>query len=168
MTEPTSSFSRRTARSSGPSRPVPTARNLEDADFFAWVGLYAQFLEQFGVPFDDTRALRTWQALDAEPGFTTVALERSGHLCGFAFAAPVIDACEGGIRLEVTAVFVERVESDGVALEALVEALHNHAVAAGANKLSWRLPPAHESFARLSSQFGELTEFGSYEMRVRR
>lgn len=168
MTESLPRTSRRSARATAASRPTPTVRPLSDSDFFAWVGLYSGYLSQMGVPFTDERALRTWQSLHHIAELEAFVVERSGHLAGFTYATPLLNPFDGFLALEIGAIYVEQMDSDGAALETLVGALHEHAASIGATKLLWRLPPSNDSYLRMSRQFGALTEFGTYEMPVQR
>ncbi|KAB1641951.1 hypothetical protein [Gulosibacter chungangensis] len=119
-----------------------------------------------GAPFTDARALRTWQGLDQIQDLHAIVVERSGHLTGFAFATPQLSSLDGFLRLEVGAIFVEDMESDGTALEVLVGALNDHAAGLGATKLIWRIPSSSDVWMRMSRQFGTLTDFGTFEMPV--
>lgn len=166
MTESLPRTSRRSARAAAASRPTPTVRQLSDSDFFAWVGLYSNYLAEMGVPFTDERALRTWQSMHRIAELESFVVERSGHLAGFAFATPHLSSFTGYLQLEVGAIYVERMESDGASLEVLVGALHEHATSMGATRLLWRMPSSNEAYLRMSRQFGTLTGDGSYEMPV--
>lgn len=148
------------------SRPTPTVRPLTDADFFAWIGLYNGFLTEMGVHFTDERALRLWQSMHRISELQAFVVERSGHLAGFTFATPHLNSFDGFLQLEIGAIYVEQMDSDGASLEMLVGALIEHAASIGATKLLWRMPPSNDSYLRMSSQFGTLTDLGTYEMPV--
>lgn len=166
MTESLPHTSRRRARAMATSRPTPTVRPLADSDFFAWVGLYSGYLREMGVQFTDERALRTWQSIQQISQLQAFVVERSGHLAGFALATPHLGALDGFLRLELGAIYVEQMDTDTASLEALVEALNNHAASVGASKLLWRAPASNDMYLRMSNQFGSLTDFGTYEMPI--
>ncbi|MGO1543105.1 MAG: GNAT family N-acetyltransferase [Gulosibacter sp.] len=167
MTELNQPISRRSARARAISRPAPTVRPLADSDFFAWVDLYSRYVTDMGGSFSDEGALRTWQAFQRIGSLEVFLVERAGHLAGFAAAAPQLSPLDGFLRLEINAIYVEQMESDATALEVLIGALHDHAVSLGATKLMWRMPTSNDSYLRMSSQFGTLTDLGTYEMLVR-
>lgn len=147
-------------------RPTPTVRPLSDSDFFTWVGLYSQYLQDQGAKFTDERALRTWQSMHRITDLKSLVVERSGHIGGFAFATPHLNALDGFLQLEIGAIYVEQMEADGASLEALFESLNDHAASIGASRLLWRAPSANGLYTRISRSFGTLTEDGTFAMPV--
>lgn len=166
MTESLPRTSRRLARATAPSRPTPAVRPLSDSDFFTWVGLYSEYLASVGAPFSDERALRTWQSAHRISELKALVVERAGHLAGFAFATPHLNATNGFLQLEIGAIYVEQMALDGASLEVLFEALNNHAASIGASTLLWRVPTSNELHKRVSGQFGTPTDDSTFSMPV--
>ena len=176
MTNHSPGLSRRRARESriGGARIAPTIRPLAGADLFAWIDLYAAFLEEMGMPYRDDAALRTWRELgladDAEPlpGVEAIVAERSGNLVGYAVSQPSMSTLDGRRRLDVPALYVERLDHDGQALEALLEALHRRAAEVGADRLRWEIPEAAHEARHRCERLGARTDDCAYEMPVQR
>lgn len=175
MTQTPPPLSRRSARSlrrESAVRATPEVRPLADGDFFDWVGLYAGSLEELGMSYRDEVALRTWHQLGfagdahAIAGLESIVVGRSGNLVGFAISSPTFSALDGSRLLDVHACFVERVEYDGEALEAIILALHERASAAGAERLRWLLPESASKAVKFSKELGESQPYGVYEMPV--
>ena len=173
MTQTPPPASRRSARAATPAmRLAPVVRPLAADDFFAWVEQYAAFLERLGVGYRDDLALLTWQELgmpaDAPltAGLECVVADRAGSLAGFAMSVPSFSAFEGQRRLDVVALSVARLNDDGVALEALIGALHERAHRLGASELRWLIPANAVDMVHLSGRIGEVTPLAVYRMPV--
>lgn len=151
----------REARAISGMRPTPEVRDLVDADFFRWVELYAGSLEQLGIEYRDDIALRAWYELGfsghapSREGMRSIVVGRGTNLAGFAVSAPSFSLLDGERYLEVKALFVERMEYDGAALEALMSSLHARANEVGAASLRWYAPADADAFLHLSHQLGD-------------
>ena len=177
MTQNTPGLSRRRGREhrAAPARVAPVVRPLAGGDLFAWIELYAAYLEQMGVDYRDDAALRTWRELglgdgagEPLPGLQAIAAERSGNLVGFAISQPTVSPIEGVRRLEVPALYVERLDHDGLALESLLEALHRRAAEVGAVRVRWHVPEEAAEIRRRCERLGSRTSECVYEMPVMR
>ena len=171
MTQTPPPTSRRSARAAAPQRRVsPHVRPLVEQDFFGWVDLYAASLEQLGAEFRDVVALRTWRELGfangtpGTAGMECIVAERAGSLAGFAISAPAFTLTTGEPRLDVLALSVPRLNDDGPALEALIEALHERAQTLGALELRWSVPVNAIDMVQLSGRIGEVTPLAVYRM----
>lgn len=175
MTQNSPGLSRRRARAAQPTaaRIAPSVRPLADGDFFAWVEMYAAYLEQLGEEYRDDRALRAWRQFGLGPGTNAplpgveaIVAERSGNLVGFAISQPTVSVIDGSRRLDVPAFYIERLDHDGRALEALLEALHARAVAEQATQLRWQVPEDAVELRRRLERLGAGSEQWVYEMPV--
>lgn len=125
-------------------RVTPVLRPVAAADFFSWVSLLAEALEESNRSYRDEIALRIWQQLGLAPGAETAAsgleavvADRSGNLVGLALTTPSLSLASGSAALDVHLAYVHRVGRDEVAATALIDELNRRARAIGATKLRW-------------------------------
>ncbi|NLT25471.1 MAG: hypothetical protein GXX90_02240, partial [Microbacteriaceae bacterium] len=100
------------------------------------------------------------------PGVEAIVAERSGNLVGFAVSQPSMSALDGRRRLDVPTLYVERLDHDGQALEALLEALHARAARLGADRLRWELPGGAREAQHRCERLGTRTDDLVYETPV--
>jgi Predicted acetyltransferase len=143
-------------------------RPIESGDFFAWLGLYADYGTFYDTPLSDEKALRVWSWLTdaAHESRALLAVDETDAPVGLAHYRAFARPLAGGRGLYLDDLFVAPDARGHGAATALIEAVRERAATEGCTLVRWITAADNETAQRVYDRVAERTEWVTYDLKL--
>jgi len=132
-----------------------TIAPLNEREFFAWYGLFAEYAENAGVTMTDEQVMRVFTALQAPGAHGAVAHDESGTVVGFVHALPFERLLQGDSGLQIEDLFVGPAQRGEGVGTALIEHVRSAAESSNRPLLRWTAKADDPATKALQEKFAD-------------